>query len=265
MRFLFSKYSGCGNDFIIIDNRPFHFPQHSDKIQQLCQRQTGIGADGIILLENSQTADFGMRIYNADGSEADMCGNGIRCLMKFLQELGFRNESYTIQTSLRKLTLTTLGSQVAVNMGEAFDHQWHLPLEVDGKTYQTHYLNTGVPHTILFTDNLDIDFEPLGLKFRNHTHFGSKGTNFNLAKLMPNGELHNRTFERGVEGETLACGTGCAAVAMAAINVLGLSGPIKVRTRTQDLLEFSLLQDTQEIMMTGPATKVFEGAFELES
>lgn len=266
MRMEFSKYSGCGNDFILIDNRSHSFPAADPAlIQKLCARCTGIGADGLILLENSLKHDFRMRIFNADGIEAEMCGNGIRCLMKFIQEKGFPKTECTIETYLRPLRVSLQGEDVCVEMGKPFDFMWNLELEIDQRTFLVHHLNTGVPHLVLFCDSLEeFDLKALGPKFRHHPKFLPQGTNFNVAQLMPDGQLRNRTFERGVEEETLACGTGCTAAAIAAHYVLKIPAPVQVRTRSEELLQIDLkLENDQihEVRMTGPAVKTFEGRF----
>lgn len=252
----------------MIDNRSNFFPADQQTyIQQLCARRTGIGADGVILLENSVHSDFRMRIFNADGKEAEMCGNGIRCLMKFIQERGFTHQHCMVETFLRPLAVSIADDLVTVNMGAPFDFRWDLPLMIDNASYIVHHLNTGVPHLILFTDALDeFPIEALGPKFRHHKHFDPKGANLNAVQLMPNGELWNRTFERGVESETLACGTGCAAAAIVASKIYGLLPPIKVRARSNELLEISFTMDkdmVRDLKMTGPATKTFSGSCKL--
>lgn len=205
-----------------------------------------------------------MRIFNADGYEAEMCGNGLRCLMKFIQERGFNGRQCIVETFLRPLAVSISNDLVTVNMGPPFDFRWDLPLTIDGVTYTVHHLNTGVPHLILFTDALEeFPIETLGPKFRHHKLFAPQGANLNAVQLMPNGELWNRTFERGVESETLACGTGCVAAAIAASKTYSLTTPIKVRPRSQELLEidFTLDGDTiRDLTMTGPAIKTFSGS-----
>lgn len=265
MRLKFSKYSGCGNDFIMIDNRKAVFPfEKKDIVQNLCKRCTGIGADGIILLEESQHSDFRMRIFNANGVEAEMCGNGIRCLMKFAQECGFKQTGCTFETFLRPLTVSTQGELISVEMGIPFDIRYDISLTVDDTDYKVHHINTGVPHLVLLTETVEaFELSRLGPKFRHHKQFAPQGANLNVAQLMANGELWNRTFERGVEGETLACGTGCAAVAVIANKHLGLPSPIKIRTRSLELVEIAIADEDSKITMTGPATKTFAGEVEV--
>ncbi|MBA3239438.1 MAG: diaminopimelate epimerase [Parachlamydiaceae bacterium] len=264
----FSKYSGCGNDFILIDNRTSFFPiEKAPIVQKLCKRCTGIGADGVILLEDSLHSDFRMRIFNADGTEAEMCGNGIRCLMKFVQDLGVKQKNIIFETFLRPLAVSIKGDLVSVEMGLPFDIKYDIPLKIEGEGYKVHYINTGVPHIVLLTEALEnFELSGLGPKFRHHIQFAPQGANLNVTQLMPNGELWNRTFERGVEGETQACGTGCAAVAVIANKYLGICSPIKVRTRSLELIEISIAHegpDIKTLTMTGPAAKVFAGEVDL--
>lgn len=265
----FVKYSGCGNDFILIDNRTLFFPYCPNTIQSMCARRTGVGADGVILLEDSAHADFRMRIFNADGQEAEMCGNGVRCLIKFMKELGIHQTHCRLETMERILQTELCGENVSVKMGNPVDFRCHVPISIDNTTYHVHTLNTGVPHTVLFTECADsFDLEALGAQFRHHSHFKPAGSNFNVAQLLGDGIIYNRTFERGVEGETLACGTGCTATALAAAVTLGLPSPIHIRTRSQEVLEisFNLINSLPEdITMTGPATRIFSGVFSLES
>ncbi len=269
MHVKFSKFSGCGNDFILIDNRNNVFPSgQPELIKKLCRRCTGIGADGIILLEDSLQYDFKMRIFNSDGSEAEMCGNGIRCLMKFAQENGFENPRYQIETFLRPLVSKTRGEQISVDLGPPFDLRWNIPLLIEGETFIVHHINTGVPHVVFFGEKLaNFDLATVGPKFRYHPLFAPQGANFNVVQKMPNGEFWNRTYERGVEAETQACGTGCAAVAIAAGHLFKESSTILVRTRMQELLEFHLEYDSdrehvQNLTMIGSAEKTFTGEFE---
>ncbi|MFT4552822.1 MAG: diaminopimelate epimerase [Chlamydiales bacterium] len=264
----FSKYSGSGNDFILIDNRKSFFPVDKIKIiQDLCQRRNGIGADGIILLQNSVSADFRMRIFNADGSEAEMCGNGIRCLIKFLLELGFKEGPWYIETMERKLFCKLAGDQVSINMGEPTDFSFNLPLSIDGQLNTVHVLNTGVPHAVIFVeDEEEISIDKTGAMIRYHEHFRPKGVNASFACVRPSGKVFQRTYERGVEGETLACGTGATAVAIAAAKVKKLQPPILVRTRSGSELKIDFKLDgdnIRDVSMTGDAQLVYQGQVEI--
>lgn len=254
----YSKYTGCGNDFIVIDNRQPVFSQlHS--IPEICDRNTGLGADGVILLEKSRHADYRMRIFNSDGSEAEMCGNGIRCLMKFLHEVGEQSSSCSVETMLKNLRLDLDGEDVCVEMGDPFDIHWER--EVDGLTMD--YLNTGVPHAVIFVQELEsIDPNLIGPSIRYHKSFAPKGTNVNFARLNSSGVVQVRTYERGVEAETLACGTGATATAIAAARKYQLKSPVMVQVQSGEQLKIGFDWSGQRpthVTMTGPARKLHSG------
>lgn len=265
----FSKYSGCGNDFILIDNRKELFPHNNSAlIAKLCRRPEGIGADGIVLLENSQQADYRMRIFNADGFEAEMCGNGLRCLKKFIEALGVKASSLMIETKERKLKVEENGEGIMASLGEPKHIKLHLSLAIDNTSYVTHYLDTGVPHAVHFVNRLEeVDVNGLGRKIRFHDAFAPKGANANFVELQGEHHIALRTYERGVEQETLACGTGAAASAIAAVLIYHLKPPIKVETRSGIPLIVNLIFDEQavikEVQQTGPASFHFQGTIAL--
>lgn len=265
MQFAFSKYSGCGNDFILIDNRNVKFPvSDACLISKICNRREGIGADGIILLENSHLADFRMRIFNADGSEAEMCGNGIRCLAKFIQEDRAENNcQYEIETLERKLQVTLEDGLVKVHMGDPTDSRWNLKVTVADTIYTGHYLNTGVPHFVIFTDNIaSIPVVQLGASLRWHPDFQPKGTNVNFVQKIKDNLIRVRTYERGVENETPACGTGITASALAAGYLFNLPAPIQVLTSTDETIEVDF-KSLSQVTQKGPAKQIFKGSFYL--
>lgn len=258
----FSKYSGCGNDFILIDNRTGFFSYDRALIQQLCHRRTGVGADGVILLELSSKADFKMRIFNADGSEAEMCGNGIRCLVKFIEERGMRKASYRIETMKTILHTSFKNDSVMVEMGAPTDCRWDVSIATREKLYAIQHLNTGVPHAVLFVEEIEkVDVLGLGKEIRHHSSFTPQGTNVTFAKIENPQTLSVRTFERGVEDETLACGTGATAAALAAGHKFGLKTPLSVRTRSEEVLQIDF-PSSDRVTMTGPANLVFRGVVE---
>lgn len=264
----FSKYSGCGNDFILIDHRSPFLNVSKELVLRLCQRQTGIGADGLILLEKSSSQDFKMRIFNADGSEAEMCGNGIRCLGAFLLELGYPKQAYTIETMERKLSLEFTEKGIKVAMGDPKDIRSHVPLEIEGQNLLCYTLDTGVPHAVVFVDDVEkVHVVALGQKIRYHTSFLPKGTNANFVEKDSPRQISIRTYERGVEDETLACGTGATASALAAALQWNLKAPITVKTRSQDSLEIDFVKNQDQtftqVSQTGPAHKTFSGTIDL--
>ena len=269
MRLTFSKYSGSGNDFILVDNRQKFFPFHKKElIAHLCRRRTGIGADGIILLENSQKADFKMRIFNADGSEAEMCGNGIRCLMKFIRELGNTEEAYEIETMESKVRLSFKNDLVNVSMPKPYDLRWDLKIDIQNTCLRLHHINTGVPHVVLFVENLKSDkWMSLAPAIRHHAIFAPHGANVNFTCIASDGQVAVRTYERGVEGETLACGTGATAAALMAAKLLDLSSPVKVQPLSNEPIEISFKFECgqpADVFMAGPAVFIFHGKIDIE-
>ncbi len=262
----FSIYSGCGNEFIVIDNRTPLFPENPHPhASQLCLHT--LAADGLILLENSAHHDYKMRIFNADGSEAEMCGNGIRCLMKFIREKGDSRESCSIETLSGPISVTVVDNKIAVSMPPPTDCLWNVPLVLEDLSYVIHFLNTGVPHAVLFVDNLDskhwMDLAP---KIRHHPFFAPHGANVNFASFDGGSVVRVRTYERGVERETGACGTGAAATAIAAAMQYNLPPPITMIPSSKTPLEvnFPLSKNLPfHITLTGPANKIFQGEFVL--
>lgn len=250
----FCKYQGAGNDFILIDNRTPIFKATPESIKKLCHRRFGIGADGIICLEKSAQADFRMRIYNSDGSEAEMCGNGVRCLASFLERLGLLSKkTFSLETMQRHLQVSLQGEIIEVEMGPPTDVQKHSDLVV---------LNTGVPHAVIFSENIqNIDVKRQGPAIRYHSRFAPKGVNVNFVEQRGPQELAIRTYERGVEDETLACGTGCTAAALAAHLVLNMPSPITIKTASEEELIISFTPSLEKVHMSGKAAFIFEGFF----
>lgn len=277
MKSEFYKMNGAGNDFILIDNRSAHLSLSKEHVAKLCHRQRGIGADGLILLENSKTvgADFLWQFYNSDGSLAEMCGNGSRCFAKFIQKVTDAQEDVvTFQTISGIITAQFIGdTQVKVTLTEPTGLELNATLEWADQTGFVHSLNTGVPHAVYFVEDIEkIPVKNWGNALRFHKHFAPKGTNVNFVEVMkdaqgrPLAEIKVRTYERGVEDETLACGTGVTASALLTAKVFGLSSPLAVHTRGGDILKVGFsLKDTQfkDVTLTGPAEFVFKGEIEI--
>lgn len=258
----FDKYSACGNDFILVDNHVSNhsFSQHT--IMRLCHRQQGIGADGLILLERSQKADFRMRIFNADGSEAEMCGNGVRCLARFIQSTGVNKDSFCIETMYQMVSIQVKQDLVSVKMPSPTDVE-SVSLKIGNNEIALHYLDTGVPHAVWFVDDLEDENKfALAPQIRRHPLF-PKGANVDLATIRSPADIAVRTYERGVEQETLACGTGAVAVAVAAAQKYQLKSPINIHTRSGEAIQISFKSEPLEIIMSGPARKVFSGIIPL--
>ncbi|NGX50594.1 MAG: Diaminopimelate epimerase [Chlamydiae bacterium] len=251
MQLSFSKYEGTGNDFILIDDRERIFPLSSADIPKLCHRQYGIGADGLILLQPSEKADYSMRIFNSNGREAEMCGNGLRCLVDFLRSLRAIEESVMIEIEERSYPCIWRPEGVRVEMG--------LP-EILATEKDSTLIKVGVPHLVLFVDDLRRFDEEA------EERFSLTGVNINYAKVNPHGQISMRTFERGVEAETLSCGSGATAVCYAAAMQFGLSGPIEVEFHSGEKLQFDLLMRDEilrEVFMTGKVRQVFDGKVHL--
>ena len=255
----FTKMSAAGNDFIVIDNRRARFPaRRKSLIRNLCARCAGIGADGILLLCRSQQADFRMRIFNPDGSEPEMCGNGARCIALYARHKRLIAKQFTMETKagIIKGTINS-PDKITLFMGAPQDIRLNLKIKVAGKYINIYTINTGVPHVILYVNNInEIAVEDIGRRIRYLKKFAPAGTNVNFVQLNDNNRIAVRTYERGVEKETLACGTGAVASAIISRLVHRLAGKIMVKTRSKDILKI----DTREVTLTGPAREVYKGA-----
>ena len=262
----FSKLQGTGNDFIIIDNRNGEFYEFTKPlsveiaVKVLCSRKTGIGADGLILVEKSEKADFKWRFFNSDGSEAEMCGNGARCVSRFVVEKGLFPTKHTFETKAGIIESQVKGKEVKVKLPKPTD--WQLSIKVEGLT--VHYVNTGVPHAVIFTDRIEnINVEEIGRKIRFSKAFSPSGTNVNFAKVSLN-KVTVRTYERGVEGETLACGTGATASALLAAQLFNLRSPVEVEVRSGERLKIYFDEDFTEVYLEGYTTYVYDGTLKRE-
>lgn len=279
----FTKMHGCGNDYIYVDGAKEIIPQKKkpDVVKKLSDRHFGIGGDGVIFINPSTEADFEMEMYNMDGSRAEMCGNGIRCVAKFVYDKGLTDQTHISIISAGKvkyLDLTTENGKVStvkVNMGAPILKAADIPviadreeepviggnIEIDGKNYKMTCVSMGNPHAVVFMDDVaGLPIEKIGPLFENHERF-PKRTNTEFVKVIDREHVEMRVWERGT-GETLACGTGACATVVACI-LNGLTND----TVTVKLLGGSLrIQwDRQEnlVYMTGPASTVFEGEIEI--
>lgn len=268
MKISFLKYQGSGNDFILIDDRSGFFPiEDQEAIRFLCSRHFGIGADGLILLQSSSLAHFRMRIFNADGLEADLCGNGLRCLVLYLKDLGFKEDSFQIETQNSIVSCSIQGETIRVELPPPQVLQWGLRIGEE-TFYEVFVVNTGVPHAVVFVEDLqEYPVELIGKWIRSHSYFSPEGVNVNFVKLATDGTLHIRTYERGVEAETLSCGTGAAAAALVVCQKEKIPSFVRVMTRSGECLEFSIteLSEGKKIEMQGKASFVFEGRIEVDA
>lgn len=259
MKFDFYKYHGTGNDFIIIDNRSGTINLEKDIIEKLCDRHFGVGADGLMFIENHPELAFSMRYFNSDGNESTMCGNGGRCLVSFTNSIGIisKNVHFKAVDGLHKATINNDGT-ISLLMGDVKNIQ---TLE------NSYFLNTGSPHYIVFEKNIaEIDVFRDGRELRYSNKFGTDGSNINFVEVG-NDELFVRTYERGVENETLSCGTGVTASAISASlkletdknswNIKTLGGNLNVKFKKINNQHFT------DIWLTGPAVFVFKGEIDI--
>ena len=270
MHLRFHKMNGAGNDFVVIDNRAMDMPFDRAQIARLCDRHRGVGADGLLAVEPAQRgADFRFRYYNADGGEAEMCGNGARCFGRFAASLRpGAPQRVTFETLAGTLAAEIIGEQVRIAMSEPRDLQLPCPAHVPALGRPLHFLNTGVPHVVVIVDELDpLDVPALGRAIRHHPQFAPAGTNANFAQVLAPGELAIRTYERGVECETMACGTGVTACALVHHLLDGAASPVRVRVRGGDTLEVGFRSTgggrLTDVTLTGPAEFVFEGEIDI--
>jgi diaminopimelate epimerase len=268
----FYKMNGAGNDFIVIDNRDLSISLDEDTIAALCDRHRGIGADGLLAVEPAEKgADYKFRYYNADGGEAEMCGNGARCFGFFTAHLSGKEELPDIvsfETIAGTLTAEIIGDDVRIAMSDPKDLELNCPAGIDGFESDLHSVNTGVPHVVTFVDDLEnTDVFNHGHTIRNHPHFAPAGTNANFAKVLSPGHISIRTYERGVEDETLACGTGMVASALIHHLLTGAPSPVKVDVEGGDTLTIGFEKigenSFSKVTLTGPADFVFEGEIEI--
>ena len=255
MKVNFYKYQGTGNDFVIIDNRDNTISLSEKNINHLCDRKFGIGADGLMLLENHPSFDFIMKYFNADGKEASMCGNGGRCLVAFakLLELVTKEVNFLASDGSHKAIINN-DNTISLQMQNVSD------ISIVNTSY---FLNTGSPHYVTFREDINnIDVYKRGKEIRNSTEFSPKGTNVNFVEFRDN-KLFVRTYERGVENETLSCGTGVTASAICAsiysdsdknsYDILTKGGNLNVSFKRQNKNTFS------DVWLTGSAMFVFKG------
>jgi len=264
----FYKYSGSGNDFIVIDNRKkilkgkkvFSFTK------EICNRKEGVGADGVLLVENSSKADFKMRIINADGSEAEMCGNGARCIAAFAYyDLKIVKKDMKFETLAGIISGTIKKNSVKVKLTKPFDLKKDIEIKYKGKKFNLFFLNTGVPHAVLFFNDISgINVKDMGSFIRYHKTFAPAGTNVNFVQIIDKHYILVRTYERGVEDETLACGTGSTASAILSSIVKGTESPVKIKTTGGEILKvyFSINNnDILEAYLEGKVRKIFRGVY----
>jgi len=260
--------NGAGNDFVMIDNRAGEVRLQPDQIVRICDRHRGVGADGILLLEKgSNGADFRMRYYNRDGGEAEMCGNGARCFARFANKIANAPAKVSFQTPAGLIRGELRGDVVTLQMSEPKNLRLGFDLTANGRREHVHFINSGVPHVVVPVPKVeDVDVRGRGSALRYHEQFAPAGANVNFIEKTGARKILVRTYERGVEDETLACGTGVVASALIfAANEKG-EGPISVTVRSGSELsvDFKRAGDNfTNVTLTGPAEFAFEGTIDI--
>ncbi|MBK9140081.1 MAG: diaminopimelate epimerase [Verrucomicrobia bacterium] len=261
--------NGAGNDFVLLDNRAGEVRLTGAQVARLCDRHRGVGADGLIALVPAREgrAEWAWDFYNSDGSVAEMCGNGARCFARFIQRLTGVKDRVTFETLAGVITATFEADRVTVNLTAPKDLRLHERLPVAGTELEVHSLNTGVPHAVVMVEDADKAMvQSLGAELRHHPHFAPRGTNVNFVQVLGPGSIRVRTYERGVEGETLACGTGVTASALVTACLHDFGSPVCVRVQSGDVLEVGFQRTGKtfsEVRLTGPAEFTFEGRIEI--
>ncbi len=260
----FSKLQGTGNDFVIIDNRNGEFARFignrafAEAVRIICQRKKSVGADGLILIEPCETANFRWRFFNSDGSPAEMCGNGARCAARFAFEKGIAPKRMSFETEAGIIDATVNGRNVKVKLTEPFDLK--LNMEVEG--IKGNFINTGVPHFVIFVEDLEnTDVTNIGRAIRFSEAFQPQGTNVDFVSVKAQ-NLKVRTYERGVESETFACGTGAVASALISAIVYNLSSPLTVETKSGEKLKVFFEKENlkfKNVYLEGITTWVYDG------
>jgi diaminopimelate epimerase len=266
----FTKMSGAGNDFIVIDNRSGIIQDGAAFAKKVCDRHWSIGADGLLLIETSDKASYRMMYYNADGSYGGMCGNGGRCISQFAYMKHIANSTHTFEALDHVYSVTIESQDISVHMKDPISLKLNQRLIHGKKKILYHSIDTGAPHIVLNIEdfgkiiNIDeFDVQRWGRILRWHKKFSPAGTNVNFIKIAENNIIYLRTFERGVEAETLACGTGSIASAIIACRIWKIWAPIQVipTSKVPLFINFSEIEkNIQNVTLAGPASVTFTGS-----
>lgn len=267
----FFKMSGTGNDFIVIDNRE-HIVEKTigsmpvvEFVQAVCQPKVSLGADGLILIQKSERADFAWRFFNADGSEVEMCGNGGRCAARFASFSGIAGDRMVFETVAGPIDAEVHGDTVKLRLTDPFDLRIDDALILDGRNCTVDSINTGVPHVVCFVDDVaSYDVVGTGRKIRYHEHYAPRGTNANFVEIAGDRRrIKVRTYERGVEDETLACGTGSVASALITAWKGHVDTPVDVEVRSGETLKIHFDKTNlgfEKVYLEGNAKVVCQGS-----
>ena len=261
----FYKMSGSGNDFILVDNRAGVVEEENlgEFIASICRRKLSVGADGVILIETSDRADFRWRFFNADGGEAEMCGNGGRCVARLAYLKGIAGARLRFETKAGIIEAEIKGERVKLEMPEPTQPELDYPLVVDKETLTVSSIAVGVPHVVIWVN--DVEASPVferGRKIRYHERYAPAGTNVNFVQQLDDGTIAIRTYERGVEDETLACGTGSVATALISASKGMAESPTLLRTRGGEALRIYYEQSGHgfcRVYLEGEARVIYEG------
>jgi len=268
MKIRFTKMHGAGNDFVLIDDRTGTVPWEDHFLMAaLASRRTGIGSEGVILLQHSDKADFRMRFLNPDGTEVDMCGNGSRCAAAFAHSVGACGKALTMETMCGLLDAQLTDKGVCVWMPEPTKKSYGIEIKVGDETVRGDFINTGVPHFVVQVPNIStVNIQELGRAVRLHPAFAPEGTNVDFVSFRAPNRMTMRTYERGVEAESGACGTGAVACAVVAVETMQFTLPAKVKTSSG----YDLVIDGDwrhhkctGLTLTGPVKFVFTGEIDL--
>jgi diaminopimelate epimerase len=261
----FCKMNGSGNDFILVDNREriLDGDHLGDFVPRVCARKVSVGADGVILIEPSERVHFRWRFFNADGSEAEMCGNGGRCAARFAVLRGISPERLSFETLAGIIEAEVHGRRVKLQMVQPSGMELELKVKIEGDAHFLHFINTGVPHAVEFVEDASrAAVVDLGRKIRFHPQFQPAGTNANFVQPVDRGHLKVRTYERGVEDETLACGTGAVASALIAAARGLADSPVAVETTGGEVLNIHFQRKGkgfERVFLEGDTRLVYEG------
>ncbi|MDR1662860.1 MAG: diaminopimelate epimerase [Endomicrobium sp.] len=266
MEIKFSKLTAAGNDFILIDNREsiIYEKDCQNLARKLCDRRYSIGGDGLILLEKSYCKDFKMKFFNSDGSHASMCGNGGRSIAKFAYDLGIVDSQMVFETDAGVVNAKILsGDRVKLDLYEPKDLKRNIKVKLSDREFDVDFINTGVPHVVIFIDDIKkIDIFRYGREIRYHKVFAPSGANVNFVQVEKDNTIFVRTYERGVENETLACGTGITASGIISVLKGFVKSPVDVIAIGGDKLSVSMIVDNDKIssvVLEGPSVISFKG------